>query len=101
LAPPPSKLYEPGEPSVGTIRQNLDLAQFGRQIGQPVLPVWTVVQTDAASEGLLRDWPEINLGVDTHYGYAAQWFALAFLIFLLYAWFQVRPIVLSFKDSHV
>jgi surfeit locus 1 family protein len=101
LAPPPSKLYEPGQPSVGTIRQNLDLAQFGRQIGQPVLTIWTVVQTDAASEGLLRNWPEINLGVDTHYGYAAQWFALSLLIVLLYAWFQVRPVVLSFKDSHV
>jgi surfeit locus 1 family protein len=101
LAPPPSKLYEPGEPSVGTIRQNLDLVQFGHQIGQPVLSAWTVVQTGAASEGLLRDWPEINLGVDTHYGYAVQWFALALLIVLLYAWFQVRPFVLSFKDSHV
>jgi surfeit locus 1 family protein len=101
LAPPPSKLYEPGEPSVGTIRQNLDLAQFGHQIGQPVLTAWTVVQTGAASEGLLRDWPEINLGVDTHYGYAAQWFAFALLIVLLYAWFQVRPFVSSLKDSHV
>lgn len=101
LAPPPSKLYEPGEPSVGAIRQNLDLAQFRQQTGWPVLTAWTVVQTGAASEGLLRDWPEINLGVDTHYGYAAQWFALALLIVLLYAWFQVRPLVLSLKDSHV
>lgn len=101
LAPPPSKLYEPGEPSVGAIRQNLDLAQFQRQTGQPVLTAWTVVQTGAASEGLSRDWPEVNLGVDTHYGYAAQWFALAALIALLYAWFQVRPLVISIKDSHV
>lgn len=101
LAPPPSKLYEPGEPSVGTIRQNLDLTQFRQQTGWPVLTAWTVVQTGSASEGLLRDWPEINLGVDTHYGYAAQWFVLALLIVLLYAWFQVRPLVLSLKDSHV
>jgi surfeit locus 1 family protein len=101
LAPPPSKLYEPGEPSVGVIRQNLDLALFQQQIGQPVLTRLTVVQTDSASEGLLREWPEINLGVDKHYGYAAQWFALAALVVLLYAWFQVRPFVLSLKDSHV
>jgi surfeit locus 1 family protein len=60
-----------------------------------------VVQTDPGSDGLLRDWPEINLGVDTHYGYAAQWFALAVLIVLLYAWFQVRPLVFSLKDPHV
>jgi surfeit locus 1 family protein len=39
--------------------------------------------------------------VDKHYGYAAQWFALAALVVLLYAWFQVRPFVLSLKDSHV
>lgn len=101
LAPPPSKLYEPGEPSVGTIRQNLDLAQFQQQTGLPVLTAWTVVQTGAASESLLRDWPPMDLGVDKHYGYAGQWFALAALIVLLYAWFQVRPFVLSFKESHV
>lgn len=101
MAPPPSKLYEPGPSSVGAIRQNLDLAQFQEETGLPLLQDLSVVQTGAASEGLLREWPEINLGVDKHYGYAAQWFALAALIVALYVWFQLRPLLFVSKDSHV
>lgn len=101
MAPPPSKLYEPGPSSAGAIRQNLDLAQFQQETGLPLLQDLSVVQTGAASEGLLREWPEINLGVDKHYGYAAQWFALAALIVVLYAWFQLRPVLFVSKDSHV
>ena len=49
----------------------------------------TVQQAGPPSDGLLRDWPRIDLGVDKHYGYAVQWFALAGLIALLYGWFQI------------
>lgn len=101
MAPPPSKLYEPGEPGHTAIRQNLDLTQFRQEAGLPLWQDVSVVQTGAASDGLLREWPEVNLGVDKHYGYAAQWFALALLIVVLYAWFQLRPLVFVSKDSHV
>lgn len=101
MAPPPSKLYEPGPSSTGAIRQNLGLTQFREETGLPLLTDLSVVQTGAASDGLLREWPEINLGVDKHYGYAAQWFALAALIVVLYAWFQLRPLLFVSKDSHV
>lgn len=101
MSPPPSKLYEPGPSSVGTIRQNLDLAQFQLEVGSPLLQDLSVVQMGAASEGLLREWPEINLGIDKHYGYAAQWFALAALIAVLFVWFQLRPLFFVSKDSHV
>jgi surfeit locus 1 family protein len=88
IAPPPSKLYEPGSPSGSAIRQNLDLAQYKAETGLALLPI-TLVQTGAASEGLLREWPAVNLGVEKHYGYAFQWFGLAALIAGLYLWFQV------------
>lgn len=98
IAPPPSKLYEPGTPAVGAIRQNLDLAQFQTETRLPLMGV-TLQQTGAPSEGLLRDWPAIHLGVDKHYGYAFQWFGLAALIAGLYLWFQiVRPYFLRPKD---
>ena len=48
-----------------------------------------VLQTGAPSEGLRRDWPEPTTGVDTHYGYAFQWFGLSVLVVLLYVWFQL------------
>jgi surfeit locus 1 family protein len=103
IAPPPSKLYEPGSPSVGPIRQNIDLVQFAAESGLALLPV-TLQQTGAASEGVLREWPAVNLGVDKHYGYAFQWFGLSALIAGLYLWFQIiRRFISRPKDpsNHV
>jgi surfeit locus 1 family protein len=88
MAPPPSKLYEFAGVAGGRIRQNLDVAAFSAEIGAPLLPA-SLLQTGAASEGLLRDWPAPNTGVDKHYGYAFQWFGLSALVAGLYLWFQL------------
>ena len=88
IAPPPSKLYEFEGGERGRIRQNLDMNGFAGEIAMPLLPL-ALLQTDAASEGLLREWAAPNLGVDKHYGYAFQWFGLCALVAGLYAWFQL------------
>lgn len=88
IAPPPAKLYELGGPETGLIRQNLDLARFSAESGLPLLAV-SVQQIGASGDGLLREWPRPDTGVDKHYGYAFQWFALCALIALLYVWFQI------------
>ena len=88
MAPPPSKLYEFEGTAQGRIRQNLELAAFSAEVGAPLLPV-SLLQAGAASEGLLRDWPASNTGVDKHYGYAFQWFSLCALLVGLYVWFQL------------
>jgi len=88
MAPPPSKLYEFDGVQTGRIRQNLDIAAFSAEVGQPLLPA-SLLQTDAASEGLLRDWVAPATGIDKHHGYAFQWFALCALIVSLYVWFQL------------
>ena len=88
IALAPAKLYELGAAQSGLIRQNLDLAQFRDESGLALLAV-TVLQTDPASEGLLRDWPQPASGVEKHYGYAFQWFGLSVLIAILYVWFQI------------
>lgn len=88
LAPPPSKLFELGEAGTGPIRQNVDLAAFQRETGLPLLEV-SVQQTGDASEGLLREWPQVALDVGKHHGYAFQWFALCALAGILYVWFQI------------
>ncbi len=41
-----------------------------------------------AKDGLQRDWYEPASGVEKHYGYAFQWFALCALLIGLYIWFQ-------------
>ena len=96
IAPPPSKLYEFKGMDAGPIRQNLELAAFGRETGLPLMKEISLLQIGASSEGLLREWAAPNLGVDKHYGYAFQWFGLCGLVVLLYIWFQV---ILPFRAS--
>jgi surfeit locus 1 family protein len=99
IAPPPSKLFELGKPEASAIRQNLDLEQFRAQTHLPLLPVM-LTQTGAASEGLLREWPAVNLGVEKHYGYALQWFGIAAAMALIYLWYQIlKPRTRHPKDS--
>lgn len=88
LAPPPARLYAFDKDEAGAIRQNLDLPAFRAETGLPLLQL-SVQQTGAASEGLLREWPQAASGADKNYGYAFQWWALAALITILYAWFQL------------
>ncbi len=99
MAPPPSKLFELGKPEASAIRQNLDLAQYRAQTRLPLLSVM-LMQTGPASEGLLREWPAVNLGVEKHYGYALQWFGIAAALALLYLWYQIlKPRTRHPKDS--
>lgn len=95
IAAPPSRLFEFSDVAAsGPIRQNLDLAQYARETGLLLRPL-SVLQTDGpgnAGGGLLREWLRPALDVHKHYGYAAQWFALAALMTGLYVWFQlIRP----------
>lgn len=88
IAPPPSKLYEFTGVETGRIRQNMDLQAFAAETGLPLVSV-SLLQTGASGEGLQRDWSQPNLGIEKHYGYAFQWFALCALTVFLYLWFQV------------
>ena len=88
IAPPPSKLYEFKGVEAGPIRQNLDVVDFSAEVGSALLPV-SLVQTGPPSEGLLRNWAAANTGLEKHYGYAFQWFALCALVVGLYVWFQL------------
>ena len=88
LAPPPPKLFELGPGEGGAIRQNIDLVAYGAELKTPLLPL-SALQTGAAEDGLLRDWPQPATDVHKHYGYAFQWFGLSTLFALLYVWFQI------------
>jgi surfeit locus 1 family protein len=82
IAPPPARLYEFSRAASGPIRQNIDLAAYSTETGLQLLP-FSVEQSNALGE---------TDGVQKHYGYAFQWFALCALMTGLYVWFQlVRP----------
>jgi surfeit locus 1 family protein len=92
LARGPARLYEFDGAASGPIRQNLSLDALARETGLALRPVM-LLQTDAsADDGLARDWPRPDLGLQKHHGYAFQWFALCALIGGLHVWFQIlRP----------
>lgn len=104
LAGSPGRLYALGEDAKGAhtqpdIRQNVDLASLAQATGLPLWPV-TVVQTGAASEGLLRDWPQPGSGVATHYGYAFQWFSIAAVLAAMLLWFQLIQPARAARKHH-
>jgi surfeit locus 1 family protein len=91
IALAPARIYAFDGAEKGVIRQNLDIASYRSETGLP-LRDFMLVQQGPAAEGLLRSWPAPNLGIERHYGYAFQWFALSALILGLYVWFQlIRP----------
>ena len=96
IAPPPSRLFEFAGAAPGPIRQNLALEEFAKEVGLNLKPLSILQSDDPASargaDGLLRQWPQPALGVQKHYGYAFQWFALSALLAGLFVWFQlIRP----------
>lgn len=89
VSAPPSAYFSLGDgAATGRIRPNLDWAVYGQSLGREI-GVWSVRATGAASEGLKRNWDPIDAKIPTHYGYAAQWFALAALTVVLYVWFRI------------
>ena len=81
-----SRLLQLGQPvplKPGAIVQNLDVAQLAQASGLEVEP-FIIEQTSSVDDRLVRDWPRPSLGIDRHYGYAFQWFALAATAFLFF-----------------
>ena len=87
LAASPSRLYEFSAAASGPIRQNVGVDSFSPDLD--LLPLTVVQLASATEDGLLRDWPAVDAGLQKHYGYAFQWFALCALILGLYVWFQL------------
>ncbi len=93
IAPLPSKLFALGGSDAGVIRQNLDADAYAREIGVRLLP-FSLLQQGAPvpDDGLLRHWSRPAINVQTHYGYAVQWFGMSALMAGLYVWFQlIKP----------
>jgi surfeit locus 1 family protein len=91
VVPPPSALFSLGGAGSGLIRQNLPLDEFARETGLRLRPL--SIQQQGADPGipdpLQRRWPEPQVDVGKHHGYAFQWFALSMLVAGLYVWFQI------------
>ncbi len=70
------QLGERALPSPGAILQNLELQDLAAASTLP-LHAFIIEQSSDTGDGLRRDWPQPGFGIDTHRGYAFQWYALA------------------------
>jgi len=75
---PPAGFALGGEAADGPRWQRVDAERYAARTGTPVAG-WLLWQTSAADDGLLREWPRPDAGVDRHRGYALQWYGLAAL----------------------
>lgn len=67
----------------GNVWQNLTLERYRVTIPIAIQPV-VIQQENDLGDGLQREWAQRELGANTHYGYAFQWFALAAAILIFY-----------------
>jgi surfeit locus 1 family protein len=79
----------PASARASRIWQNIPTVNFGPQAQLMPVAILQTATPNAPQDGLLRDWPQADVGIAKHYGYAFQWFALCGLIIALYVWFQI------------
>ncbi len=86
--PHPGRVYElgqKGDPKARPrIEQNFDLALEAQSHEWKQLPFIVRESGSSKEDGLVRNWPSPTNGVDRHYAYAFQWFALALAGFLFW-----------------
>ena len=91
LATVPSKRYLELSKQVaeGYVWQNLTLERYRAAMPIALQPV-VIQQESEIDDGLKRQWSAPDLGIDKHYGYAFQWFAMAAAIVIIYLVCNVR-----------
>ena len=80
-----------GAPSGGKVRQNLEVEAFAGETGLRLLPI-VIEQHSPAEDGLVREWPRPDAGIDKHESYAFQWYSLAALALILLVVLSVRRV---------
>ena len=75
----------------GKVRQSLDVKAYAAETGLRLEPR-VIEQHSSLPDGLARDWPPHDAGVEKHQAYALQWYSLAALAVVL-------VVVLSFRKT--
>jgi len=78
-----------GPSAPGKVRQNLDVRSFGEETGLRLQPI-VIEQHSPAADGLVREWPRPDLGIEMHESYALQWYSLAGLAVALFVGLSFR-----------
>jgi surfeit locus 1 family protein len=73
------------------VRQNLNLDAYAVEIGLRLQPI-VIEQHSDTGDGLAREWPRADAGIEKHQSYALQWYSLAALAVALAIVFSFRKI---------
>jgi len=82
------RAMDTGAPPQGRVWQNATVESFAAWSGLRLAP-FVLEQHSATDDGLLREWPAPDTGIEKHESYALQWYALAALsvvLFLALGW---------------
>lgn len=79
------------EKAPGRLRQSLDIEAYAEETGLRLEPR-VIEQHSPLPDGLARDWPRHDAGIEKHEAYALQWYSLAALAVVL-------AVVLSFRKA--
>ena len=83
------RALELGDPGTGRVRQSLELKAFAVETGLP-LQAFVIEQHRGIADGLLREWPRPDAGIEKHQSYSFQWYSLAGLALVLGIVFSFR-----------
>lgn len=83
------RVMEAGAAPAGMVWQNADVDAFAAWSKLNLLP-WVIQQHSAADDGLVREWPRPDLGIEKHESYSLQWYALAVLAVVLFIVLNIR-----------
>jgi surfeit locus 1 family protein len=87
---PSDRVYELSDRGYeGNVWQHLRLKRYEERFKLRLQPI-LLLQENSVSDGLVRDWPRPDVGIERHQGYAFQWFSLAIATLILYGVFHVR-----------
>ncbi len=75
------------------IVQNLDLTEYAEASGLALLPV--VLQQQGKPDGLTREWEGPPVDINTHRGYALQWFSFAAIAWIAMGVLLVKAFIPS------
>ena len=83
------RIFSLEQESKSRVRQTLEIPSFAAETGLKLRPYF-LEQYSSTDDGLLREWPRADAGVEKHESYALQWYSLAALAAVLGLVFSFR-----------
>jgi surfeit locus 1 family protein len=69
--------------------QKIAAQQIAAKLKKPIYPFYILLSPGQA-HGFYRNWTIKTISAEKHQGYAIQWFALAFTLFIIWVLFSIR-----------